>query len=614
MPQVFSPGEAETRPLDPTEVVYSSAQKVADLLDIGPGEAVLMSKDADTNAIYITGAEYRNHGFAIGDKIRIYSDADPLGHEDLIVSDIGKGASTKAGSVKITFTGESITAADFQVADNGYIQNQASFTNGKTRGLTKNKVDAVIRRMQDRIDNMTHNSWRPNLVSAEYINFDTYKPYRRRYYTDYVGTTPLLYRNVQQILRLELWQGDKYREIGAAEARIQFPDSVNALTGSIVTSPGNGSSAKLTIGTGTNEWRAAFDKITTAQNLADLINKEDRVGKTALNFLLDQSDAATTFTLEGSDSAVALNNEFFATANADMGTGIVKITSMRPTKAGETTSIVCTNPKITIEDCSGATAISSSVSSDTVNVSTTLSANGSIVGFTFVGGSGYTATNGVLLSGGSGTGFSVNTTVSNGVIQTITIVDAGSGYLANDKLTIPNGNEGTLLVTNISNISFVDAGVALVGSEVFSYTGTTTNSFTGCKNVVGTPLTTLASGIHTITQNILSVDLQGSSGDQGRLRDWWMDPEMGIIYFNNSYPFFEWNAVKATYIYGERYLEKAIEDICTKMTAIDLLLNDDRSVLIPEGTQNVDLASKIQMYQMDIDRTIPRYKEVVAFL
>tara|TARA_R110000744_G_scaffold106187_1_gene202370 strand:- start:817 stop:2658 length:1842 start_codon:yes stop_codon:yes gene_type:complete len=613
MPQVFSPGEGETRPLDPTEVVYSSAQKVADLLDIGPGEAVLMSKDADASAIYITGAEYRNHGFALLDKIRVYSDADPLGHEDLIVSAIGKGASTKAGSVKITFSG-SITPADYQVADNAYVQNQASFTNGKTRGITKDKVDDVIRRMQDKIDNITHNSWRPNLVSAEYINFDTYKPYRRRYYTDYVGTTPLLFRNIQQILRLELWQGDSYREIGAAEAKIKFPDSVNSLTGSFVMSPGNGSSAKVTIGTATDQWRAAFDKITTAQNLADLINKEDRVGKTSVNFLLDQANAASTFTLEGSSSAVALNNEFFATANSDMGTGLVKITSMRPTKAGETASIVCTNPNITIEDCDGASTNSNSVSSDTINVSTTLADNGSIVGFNLSGGSGYTATNGVLLSGGAGTGFSVNTTVSNGVVTAITIINAGSGYLTNDELTFPNGNQGSITVTITSTSSFTDAGVCLVGAEVFSYSGRTTNAFTGCKNVIGTPLNTLASGSHTISQNRLSVDLQGSSGDQGRLRDWWIDPEMGIIYFNNSYPFFEWNAVKATYIYGERYLEKAIEDVCTKMVVIDLLLNDDRSVLIPEGTQNVDLASKIQMYKADIDSTLPRYKEVVAFL
>ena len=34
MPQVFSPGEGETRPLDPSSIVYTTAQKVADLLDI----------------------------------------------------------------------------------------------------------------------------------------------------------------------------------------------------------------------------------------------------------------------------------------------------------------------------------------------------------------------------------------------------------------------------------------------------------------------------------------------------------------------------------------------------------------------------------------------------
>ena len=118
-----------------------------------------------------------------------------------------------------------------------------------------------------------------------------------------------------------------------------------------------------------------------------------------------------------------------------------------------------------------------------------------------------------------------------------------------------------------------------------------------------------------MTHHQLVVALQGgrASGDRGRLRDWWLDHESGIVYFNNSYPFFEWNAIKASYIYGERYLEKGIEDICTKLVAIDLLMSDDRSVLIPEGTQNVDLASKIQLYRADIDRTFPRYKEVVVF-
>ncbi|MAK80445.1 hypothetical protein [Phenylobacterium sp.] len=526
MPQVFSPGEAETRPLDPTEVVYTTAQKVADLLDLGPQEAVLMSKDADSDAVYITGTDYRNIGFSVGDKIRVYSDADPLGEEDLTITAIGKGTSTKAGSVKITFSGATLTASDFEVADNGYVQNQASFTNGSTRGITKKKVDDVILRMQDHIDNLTHNAWRPYLVSAEYINFDTYKPYRRRYYTDYVGTTPLLFRNVQQILRLELWQGSDYREVGAAEARITIPDSVRSLSGSIVVSPGNGSAGVLTIGSGTANWRADFDKITTAQNLADLINKEDRVGKTAVEF-------SPAFTLEGSTSNVAVHNEFFATANSDLGSGIVKITSMRGTKAGETCSIVTTDSNIDISQTSSATAV-----------------------------------------------------VSNATTSVLT-VDSTS--------------------------AFVDAGVLSVGDTVISYTSKTATTFTGCASVIGSSVDDLT-GL-TVTQHKLQVDLQGgsSSGDRGRLRDWWMDPEMGIIYFNNSYPFFEWNAVKVSYIYGERYVDKGIEDITTKMVAIDLLMNDDRSVLIPEGTQNVDLGAKIQLYRADIDKVFGRYVEVVTF-
>ena len=119
----------------------------------------------------------------------------------------------------------------------------------------------------------------------------------------------------------------------------------------------------------------------------------------------------------------------------------------------------------------------------------------------------------------------------------------------------------------------------------------------------------------TFSQHKLSVDLQGgsSSGDNARLKDWWMDYEMGIIYFNNSYPFFEWNAVKVSYIYGERYLEKAIEEVATKMVVIDLLMSDDRSVLLPEGTNNIDLSAKVQLLQSEIDRILPRYQEIVLF-
>jgi len=520
MPQVFSPGEPETRPLDPEALVYTTPQKVADLLEIGPQDAVAVSADSESTGVFVTGANYRNIGFAVGDTILIYSDADPLGLERTITA-----ITSTINGVRLGFA-SSITAADYQSADNTFVQNTASFTNGRTRGVTFDKVKQLILRVQDRIDNITHNSWRPNLVAAEYINFDTYKPYRRRYYTDYVGTTPLLFRNVQQMLRIELWQGDDYREIGASEARIKIPDDPRSLSGSIVLSPGNGSAATLTTGTSSTQWRADFDKITTAQNLADLINKEDRVSKAAVEF-------SPTFTLEGSTSNVGVHNEFLATANADYGSGQVKITSMRSTQAGESCSIVVTDSNIELNQVTTKTAV-----------------------------------------------------VSNATTTVLT-VDSTSGFAA--------------------------AGVLSVGDTAIRYTGKTSTTFTGCASVVGSSVDDL-NGL-TVTQNLFVVDLQGgsSSGDRARLRDYWLDHEMGIIYFNNSYPFFEWNAVKVAYVYGERYLEKAIEDICTKMVAIELLLSDDRSVLIPEGSQNVDLASKIQLYRQDIDRTLPRYIEVVSF-
>ena len=89
---------------------------------------------------------------------------------------------------------------------------------------------------------------------------------------------------------------------------------------------------------------------------------------------------------------------------------------------------------------------------------------------------------------------------------------------------------------------------------------------------------------------------------------------MGIIYFNNSYPFFEWNAVKVSYVYGERYVEKAIEECTTKLVAMDLITADDRSVLIPEGTTNIDLGSKFQLFKQSVAETLPRYTEVMNVL
>ena len=545
MPVVFSPGEAETRPLNPEEIVYTTAQKVADLLGIGPQEAVLMSANAEANAVFVTGADFRNIGFSVGDIILIYSDADPMGVEQTITAI----TSTTSG-VKLAFS-SAINPGLYETTDNGFVQNTASFTNGKTRGVKKSHVEQRIKEIQDRIDNITHNAWRPPLVSAEYINFATYKPYRRRYYVDYVGSTPLLYRNVQQMLRIELWQGDDYREICSAEARVEIAD-YTALNGKrIVVSPGGGGFGQLVVGTGTTNWDDRFDKVSTAQSLADLINKEDRTNRSAIpqtetpvgvTKQHDIDGAAFTLPVANGTQSVNVNNEFLATANSDYGNGKLKITSMRQTKGGE----------------------SATIATDAT------------------------------------TGISITQTTA--ATSTMTYAQASAIW------TVASGD------TN----SFVDYGVALATADGY------TDVLFGYTSKTGTQLIDVhwmniepSQGVnYTVTQHQFKSDVGAFSdagGDQARLKDWWIDHEVGMIYFNNSYPFFEHNAVKVSYIYGERYLEKAIEEAATKMVAVDLLMADDRSVLIPEGSQNVPLAQKIQMFKEEANSLLNRYKEMVLF-
>ena len=233
-------------------------------------------------------------------------------------------------------------SGDYDVADDASVQPLQSFTNGKRRGVTRKAVETMILRMQDRIDNLCNNSWRPMLQTAEYLNFDTYKPYRRRYYTDYVGTVPLMFRNVQQILRLEIWQGQEYREVGAAEARLQILDH-SALTTDdyLFLCPGGGGVASLQVGSTSSTWSADFDGVNAAQQLADLINKDLRRKKDAIAF----SPSFTLETASTTSGSITANvhHEFMASANADYGNSKLKITSMNRGEAGETATLGITN-------------------------------------------------------------------------------------------------------------------------------------------------------------------------------------------------------------------------------------------------------------------------------
>ncbi len=526
MPVMFQPGERAARPLYPDTLYYTTAQKVADILQIPYPDPVDLTADSNTSAtsLKISPADYRLVGFEVGDSIELASDTE-LG-ETVTITTIARDGT----DVVISWSGG--VSGDYDTADNATVQNLQSFTNGKRRGVTKSQVETLIRRTQDKIDNLTNNSWRPMLQMAEFLNFDTYKPYRRRYYTDYVGTAPLRFRNVQQILRLEVWQGQDYREVACAEARLEISD-FSAMSGdSVYLCPGGGGVATLTVGTGSGQFRADFDNESTAQQLADLINKDIRRGKDAVAFSPSYS-LESIYSDNGSTTTANVHHEFLASANADYGGGKMKISSMRRGDGGENATIAVTDT--TAMTISGATDISSTVASSTST--------------------------------------------------TITLADAST---------------------------FASYGLISIGATVGYYTSKSGNVLSGVADLTG-DVSAAATASATVSQTRFLVDYVGTTtGDEARLRDWWADYELGVIYFNNTYPFFEWNAIKVAYVYGERYVEKAIEDIATKLVAMDLILSDDRSVLIPEGTQNVDLGSKFQLFKQQVAETLPRYVEVMT--
>ena len=534
MPVVFQTGEREPRPLFPDDLVYTTAQKVADILQIPLPDPVYLTADSNTGATSakISPADHRIVGFEVGDSVEIASDVE-LGETVTLT-----GVARDGTDVVLSWSGG--VSGDYDTADNATIQNLQSFTNGKRRGVTRSAVETMILRMQDRIDNLCNNSWRPMLQTAEYLTFDTYKPYRRRYYTDYVGTVPLMFRNVQQILRLEIWQGQEYREVGSAEARLEILDNSALTTNDYVfLCPGSGGVASLQVGSGTGQWAKDFDTTTTAQELSDLINKDLRKGKAAVAF-------SPSFSLQSANATSGLitanvHHEFMSTANADYGGGKLKLTSMHRGEGGENSTLGVTNL-----DGIGVTNLTT----------TTLSVSS--------------------VSGSSGS-------------ATITLADTSA--------LVPYG------------IICTGTGTAV---KCAYYTGKTATTLTGVTDLASSGFVAALSNGTSISQYAFKIDYFGTTtGDEARLRDWWCDYDLGIIYFNNTYPYFQWNSVKCSYVYGERYVEKAIEDICTKMVAMDLLLSDDRSVLMPEGTQNIDLGSKYQLFKQQVAETLPRYMEVI---
>lgn len=104
------------------------------------------------------------------------------------------------------------------------------------------------------------------------------------------------------------------------------------------------------------------------------------------------------------------------------------------------------------------------------------------------------------------------------------------------------------------------------------------------------------------------------TGIEGRTNDFWVDYDQGILYIRKWYFRMNQVQIRMMYRYGETIVPHSIEDLCIKIAAKDLLISDDRSILLPEGTTNINLSEKIRLLNADIDQLFRKYTEVVSVM
>jgi hypothetical protein len=521
MPRVFAPGHRPDQPLYPEDLVYTTVAKIESYLQLPDAKPTALSGDTSTATesgvtvikIPIAGADYRRWGFATGDVVSLYDDVDALG-STLTLTGIESGGASGVINLKAVNPSTAYTKAN-----NANVQPSTILSDSSQRGISKAQVETLIRRRQDYIDRICRMAWRPRLIVDEYQNFTTFKPYRRRYYTDYVGAIYLRNRPIQRVIRMGVWQGDHYRELAASRVKlaVQKPHLFNS-TDKIFFCPNIAHSVTLSSGTTSTTWSKDFGVKTIAGEIGNLINEDSQSNKAAIQI----------GSMTENSKALNLSHEFLATANSDEGDGNVLISTMRSTDEGEDTTIAVTNRScFTMALCN---------------------TNESVVAST-----------------GS----------------TFTVAD-GSGFVEGNGLYY-YGTEATIRVARCTRIG---NNITIADDLTSSFQANLTTST-------------------TVSQTKFSSD----SIEEQRQKDWWSMEDNGAIMFNNQYPFFENHSLKISYVYGERYLDKAIEDCCTKLVALDVMMTDDYTAMFPEGTQNVDLNSKIQKLEEEVKRTLIPYQE-----
>lgn len=99
--------------------------------------------------------------------------------------------------------------------------------------------------------------------------------------------------------------------------------------------------------------------------------------------------------------------------------------------------------------------------------------------------------------------------------------------------------------------------------------------------------------------------------NEGRNNDYWVDEVDGILWLR-TYPRIlrRDNNVRLTYRFGEPSVPGDIKTACIRLVAITAIQSDDKSLLIPEGSQNIPLFEKTKIWKREAAEIIQDNREL----
>jgi hypothetical protein len=102
--------------------------------------------------------------------------------------------------------------------------------------------------------------------------------------------------------------------------------------------------------------------------------------------------------------------------------------------------------------------------------------------------------------------------------------------------------------------------------------------------------------------------LTDASYIEGRNGDYWLDYNKGILWIRYTY-IYE-SGVRLTYRFGETTVPKDIRTVASLMAAMQILDTNDRTIMVPEGTQFNSYSSRLERMQVKIDEILSNHVEV----